>query len=115
VLTSNKFVDEVLEKERRVSRQLESDALFCFENRLNVTVKAQCPEFVKAYSESMGSMVEDRMVSAAHALGSCIFTAWILAGQPELPSGTTVIPENSEVDTQSGIAPREHENGDGRL
>jgi hypothetical protein len=114
VLASNKFVAEVLEKERLVSGQLETDALFCFEKRLNVTIKTQCPEFVKAYSASMGSMVEDRMVSAAHALGSCIFTAWILAGQPELPLGTTDIPENNEVNTQSGITPREHENGDGR-
>jgi hypothetical protein len=115
VLTSNKLVDEVLEKERRVSRQLDTDALFCFEKRLQVTVKTQCPEFVNAYSDSMGSMVEDRMVYAVRALGSCIITAWVNAGQPELPEFSTMTPQDSEENTQSDIAPREHENGDGRL
>jgi len=111
VLMSNSFVAEVLAKERVVAKELGTDAQFCYENRLNVTVKTQCPEYVKAYADSMGSLVEDRMVSAAHCLGSCILTAWIHAGQPDLPHFTTPFPEDAHEVKESIFEPREHERG----
>ncbi|MCB9341459.1 MAG: hypothetical protein H6577_25330 [Lewinellaceae bacterium] len=86
VLKSHSYVDSVLGIEKDLRRQFPPDRQFCNEMRGDVLVKTQCEDFAKAYSDRMGSMVEDRMRAAIVATGSAWYTAWVLAGQPDLRS-----------------------------
>ncbi|MEZ4959164.1 MAG: zinc dependent phospholipase C family protein [Saprospiraceae bacterium] len=86
VLKSHSYVDSVLGIEKDLRKQFPPDRQFCNEMRGDVLVKTQCEDFAKAYSDRMGSMVEDRMRAAIVATGSAWYTAWVLAGQPDLRS-----------------------------
>ncbi len=46
--------------------------------------KVYSQEFSEAYNKKLNGMVERRMRSAIHALGSYWYTAWVDAGQPDL-------------------------------
>lgn len=84
VLASHVLVDSVLQIEKRLSRQFPQDQQFCYEDRLDLTVRTQCEAYARAYDQAMGSMVEDRMRASILAIGSSWFTAWVNAGQPDL-------------------------------
>ena len=84
VLDSHELLDEVLGNEKRLSEQYAVDQQFCFEDRKENTVKTQCEAYARAYSDSMSGMVEQRMRDAILAIGSCWYTAWVDAGQPDL-------------------------------
>lgn len=88
VLSSHKLVDEVLGIEKRLSVEYPSDRQFCFDERLEVTVRTQCAEYAQAYSEAMNGMVEKQMRKAVHAIGSAWYTAWVDAGQPEMDASS---------------------------
>lgn len=83
VLTSHSFVDSVLSIERSLSASFPSDRQFCFDERLDVTVRTQCREYAQAYQNRMSGMVESRMQASIHAIASAWYTAWIDAGQPD--------------------------------
>lgn len=85
VLESHKEVQRVLDLEKELSQTYPSDRQFCFEDRLNQTIKTQCAEYAKAYHLAMDKMVEDRFRVAVKALGDSWYTAWIDAGQPTPP------------------------------
>jgi hypothetical protein len=84
VLASHMLVDSVLQIERRLSAQFPQDQQFCYEDRLDATVRTQCEAYSKAYHQAMDGMVEDRMRASIRAIGSSWFTAWVNAGQPDL-------------------------------
>lgn len=84
VLTSHLLVDSVLQIERRLSEQFPRDQQYCYEDRLDATIRTQCEAYSRAYHEAMGGMVEDRMRASIRAIGSSWFTAWVNAGQPDL-------------------------------
>ncbi len=84
ILESHLLVDSVLQIERRLSRSFPADKQYCFDERLGVTIRTQCPAYAKAYAEAMQGMVESRMRRAIHAVGSLWYTAWVDAGQPDL-------------------------------
>ena len=68
-----------------MSEQFPEDLQFCYEERSSTTIRTQCSAYAKAYHDRMGNMVEDRMCAAVKALGDIWLTAWIDAGQPDLP------------------------------
>lgn len=84
VLDSHLLVDSVLSIEKRLSQNIPQDELFCFDERLGVTIRTQCREYARAYQDAMQGMVEDRMRATILAVGSVWLTAWVDAGQPDL-------------------------------
>lgn len=116
VLDSHKEVGRVLALEKELSITYPRDQQFCFEDRLNQTVKTQCAAYAQAYHLAMDKMVEDRFRVAVKALGDAWYTAWIDAGQPTPPEKNLVSLKNNEDEEldkafRSGKAKgREHEN-----
>lgn len=84
VLTSHLLVDSVLSIEKDLSRIFPPDQQYCFEERLNATIKTQCRDYAQAYSDRMRGMVEERMRASIQTIGSSWYTAWVDAGQPDM-------------------------------
>ena len=106
VLTSHSLVDSVVGIERALRSQFPPDRQLCNEFRNNVFVKTQCPDFASAYHERMGGMVEARMQAAITSVGSAWYTAWVLAGQPDLSAlgddGATK-PDSTDLELQKAL------------
>lgn len=83
VLTSNFFVDSVLSIEKNLSKIYPTDQQYCFDQRLDVTVRTQCRAYAEAYQNRMEGLVEKRMRDSIRAIGSSWYTAWVDAGQPD--------------------------------
>lgn len=84
VLASHQLVDSVLSIERRLRETFPADQQFCFDERLNQTIRTQCETYAAAYEDAMQGMVEQRMQDAILSIASSWYTAWIDAGQPDL-------------------------------
>lgn len=116
VLGSHAEVEIVLGLEKELSRTFPSDQQFCFDNRLNKSVRTQCEAYARAYNQAMDNMVEERFRIAVKAIGDLWYTAWVDAGQPIAPGQkiiTAVSAEDEELDraVQSGRAlGRDHSN-----
>ena len=115
VLDSHKEVERVLLLEKDLSEQFPKDQQFCFEDRLNQTIKTQCAAYAKAYHLAMDKMVEDRFRVAVKTLGDAWYTAWVDAGQPTPPEMQMISQKNSDDEElekalRSGkVNGREHE------
>ncbi|MCC6725290.1 MAG: hypothetical protein IT258_12355 [Saprospiraceae bacterium] len=106
VMQSNSLVDSVLWVEKSLRAEFPPDRQMCNEYRNNVFVKIQCEDFSKAYHVRMGDMVESRMQSAIVAVGSAWYTAWVLAGQPDLPSldaESAAKPDSTDLELQKAV------------
>ncbi len=86
VLASNALVEKVLQTEKRLSQEFPEDQQYCYEDRLDVTIRTYCPEYALAWAAAMEGMVEERFRASIHAIGSVWYTAWVDAGQPDLTS-----------------------------
>ncbi len=84
VLASHVLVDSVLSIEKRLSGSFPEDQQFCYDERLNQTIRIQCEAYAEAYQNEMKGMVEKRMQDAILSIASAWYTAWIDAGQPDL-------------------------------
>lgn len=84
VKESFRLVDSVIMIEKRLSTQYPSDRQYCYEERIQQTVRVPCPEYAALYQQTMGGMVQKRMQDAILAVGSIWYTAWVDAGQPDL-------------------------------
>ncbi|HMQ07421.1 MAG TPA: zinc dependent phospholipase C family protein [Saprospiraceae bacterium] len=84
VLDSHSEVDKVLGIEMELRNTFPMDRQYCYDERLNRTVRLECPEYAAAYQEKMGTMVEDRMRASIKAVGDLWYTAWVDAGQPNI-------------------------------
>ena len=106
VLTSNSLVDSVIGIERALRSEFPPDRQLCNEYRNNVFVKTQCEDFAAAYHERMGGMVEARMSASIAAVGSAWYTAWVLAGQPDLArldDETATLPDSTELELKKAV------------
>jgi hypothetical protein len=110
VIKAHGHLDSVLLIEKRLSKTYDSDRIFCFDERLGQTIRIQCPEYAKAYSDAMGSMVEDQMRASIHAIGSLWYTAWVNAGQPQLDKSAFVNYEPEPVIKEKYLNARPHDN-----
>jgi len=81
---SHALLDSVLSIEKRLTLTVPEDRQFCFDERLEKTIRTQCPEFAELYQREMGGMVEDRMRASVQSLGSVWMSAWIDAGRPDI-------------------------------
>ena len=84
VLESHALLDSVLLIEKELSETFPEDKQYCYDLRLQRTVRTQCKEYAAAYHNRMAGMVESRMRASIHALGCSWYTAWVDAGQPDL-------------------------------
>ncbi|MBP7272955.1 MAG: hypothetical protein KA974_03895 [Saprospiraceae bacterium] len=119
VLTSHTYVDSVLLIEKSLSETFPPDKQFCFDERLEQTVRTQCREYAAAYQKRLAGQVEQRMREAIRAVGSAWYTAWVDAGQPDL-SNLSILPltdaekkerEDEEASFRKGVIKgRAHEN-----
>ncbi len=81
---SHMLLDSVLVIEKRLSIHFPENQQFCFDERLERTVRVQCPEYAEAYQLEMDGMVEQRMRDAVKSLGTMWYSAWVEAGSPDL-------------------------------
>ncbi len=84
VEASHRAVDSVLQFEKQLTEEFDEDKKYSFENRGAVIMKVYSEEFTLAYNKMLDGMVERRMQSAIHTVGSFWYTAWIKAGKPDL-------------------------------
>lgn len=105
VMDSHSLVDSVFAIEASLRKQFPPDRQLCNEYRNNVLVKTQCEDFAKAYHERMGGMVEARMQAAISAVGDAWYTAWVLAGQPDLSNlgGVEVVPDSTDLELKKAV------------
>ncbi len=110
IIKAHGHLDSVLMAEKRLSRTFDTDRQFCYDERLGKTIRIQCPEYADAYSKALGAMVEDQMRAAIHAVGSCIYTAWVNAGQPEMPKDEPLQIKEEPIMPDVNIKARAHDN-----
>lgn len=84
VLKSHSYLAAVLDNEKELSVLYPQDQQYCFEERLEKSVRTQCTEYAGAYHTSLDGMVELRMQDAVSSIGSIWYSAWIDAGSPDL-------------------------------
>lgn len=85
VLESHRLVDSVLLLERDLRENSSEDAMYAVERKGQNLQRVISKEYALRYEKQMNGMVERRYRSAIHALASLWYTAWIDAGQPDLP------------------------------
>ncbi len=84
ILESHSLLADVLAIEKDLSQTFPSDKQFCYDDRLDRTIRIQCPEYAKAFHDRLKGMVEKRMQDAVLSIGDVWYTAWVEAGQPVL-------------------------------
>ncbi len=84
VAESHSYVQKILDLEKQLSITFPRDKQYCYENRLERTVRVQCTAYATAFHDQLNGMVEKRMTDSVLAIGSVWFSAWVDAGQPNL-------------------------------
>jgi hypothetical protein len=86
VYDSHMLLDSVFGIERRLSIQFPEDRKYAYEQRGNsrTLTRSYSREFTLAYEEAMKGMVERRMNASILSLGNIWYSAWVVAGQPDL-------------------------------
>lgn len=109
VKDSHDLLEDVLAIEKELRQTFPEDQQMCFDERLERTIKTQCPEFAYAYHEKLNGMVETRMQDAILSIGSVWYSAWIDAGQPDLSNLKQVEIEEIEIKADPTVVnSREH-------
>jgi hypothetical protein len=86
VYDSHMLLDSVFGIERRLSIQFPEDRKYAYEQRgtSRTLTRSYSREFTLAYEEAMKGMVERRMNASILSLGNIWYSAWVVAGQPDL-------------------------------
>jgi len=84
ILESHALVPTVLKEEREATRQFLPSQKYTYENRNGQMVRNYSVPFVLAYHERLGAMVEQRIRLSILRVGSFWYSAWVLAGKPDL-------------------------------
>ncbi len=78
-------LDSVLRFEKVISEKIGEESKYSFENRAKSYVKVYSKKFCQAYHNALNNMVERQMRRAIHQIGNIWYSAWVDAGQPDLP------------------------------
>lgn len=103
VEASHRAVDSVLQIERDLTAEMDSDKKYSFERRGNTTVKVYSYEFSQEYHRRMNGMVERRLRASIFAVGSIWYTAWVDAGQPDLTELQNTPPSEALLEDMKSI------------
>jgi hypothetical protein len=109
IIKAHSHLDSVLLVEKRLSLTFDRDKQYCYDERLGQTIRIQCPEYAKAYTNALGSMVEEQMRSSIHAIGSCIYTAWVNAGQPIIDRNAPIFYQEEVIVQDPKVKARSHD------
>jgi len=77
--------DSVLKFERTLNATFPQDAKYTYEPRGNQLVRTYSSAYCTAYDKMMDGMTERRFRQSIKMIASFWYTAWVNAGQPELP------------------------------
>jgi len=94
---SHNALDSVLTFEAQLNAEWPQDKKYSYEERGRVIVKAYSEEYSREYHRRLNGQVERRMRQAIITIGSYWYTAWVNAGQPDLPYGDSVLVEAEEL------------------
>lgn len=103
-------VDSVLFFEKKLTEDFAPDQKFSFEERNKQTVRVYSKEFTEAYAAALDQQVERQMKYAIKMIADFWYTAWINAGQPELPTIANMPLEEEVIVPNKRIKVREHGN-----
>ncbi len=84
VMESHVAVDSVLGMERELNDRFPADRKYGYESRNNVVMRMYSRDYSAAYHAMMDNMVERRMRASVRRVGAYWYTAWKLAGSPDL-------------------------------
>ena len=104
-------VDSVLQIEQRLTLEFPEDQKFSYEERNGLTVRVYSRAFTEAFALALNGQVERQMRRSIKMIADFWYTAWINAGQPNLPDLS-----NSEWDEKENMTPnpkikvRSHDN-----
>ena len=82
--SSFKCVDSVLRLERTLNRQFTHEEKFAMVKHGEKYIEDYSEQYALAYQKALKGMVQRRMRLAIRSVGSCWFSAWVDAGQPDL-------------------------------
>lgn len=96
IISSHALVDAVLQEEKKLASRYE-EKKYAFETRGKQTVKVYSLEYATHYHKILDGMVEKQMRASVRMIGSCWFSAWVDAGQPDIKQLITYEPTVSEL------------------
>jgi hypothetical protein len=76
--------DEVLKQEKRLTASMAADKKYTLKEKGKVVKKDYSEVFVLNYEKALEGMVEAKMKRSVLVTGSLWYTAWVMAGQPDL-------------------------------
>lgn len=99
---SHNLTHSVLQKEREVREILPESRWYQFQQNKQVVTKQYSLEYVNTYHEFLDLMVEKRFIASTQMFAKLLFTAWVLAGEPNLDTDQSI----EEISTpESAIIP----------
>jgi hypothetical protein len=87
--------DSVLGMEADLSRSFPSDLKYAPQSKGTGVSVVYSEAYSAAYEQKLGHMIERRMRESIHLVGSFWYTAWVMAGQPDLDHLTQNIKEDT--------------------
>lgn len=99
VRESASAVDSVLRLERGLDSITRSDRKYAWEERGSRVVKTYSVSYSEQFHAMLQGQVERRMAAAVYRVGTYWYSAWVDAGQPDLPGASCIFEEESESDT----------------
>lgn len=88
VYESGAAADTVLKFEKMLSSLTPEHERMSYEYRNNILMRQYAERYAMRYHKLLNGMVERRMSASIYAIASFWYTAWIEAGQPDLPLKT---------------------------
>ncbi|MEL7535226.1 MAG: zinc dependent phospholipase C family protein [Bacteroidota bacterium] len=109
VLESHIAKDSVLLFEAELNDNYSSDKKFGYESRNQIVIRTYSRGYSQAYHQKLDGMVERRMRKAVRAIGSYWYTAWVMAGSPDLSdlAGQSLGPQKNQFERRFKILDRE--------
>lgn len=78
------MVEEVLAKEKEVSKSFTDSTKYRVQIRNGREVRSYTSEFAKAYSAALGTSINDQLIRTADMIADFWYTAWVDAGKPDV-------------------------------
>lgn len=103
VYDSSAAVDSVLNFEKKLSQEFESDQIKAFEQRAQTVTETYSEAYSTAYNTMIENMSERRLRTSIINLGSFWFTAWVDAGQPDLSKISTYVETEEDIKAEEEL------------
>lgn len=84
ITKSHEAVDSVLYFERKLATEFPTDKKYSYEERGGINTRVYSRAFTQAYHQLLQGQVEQQMRNTIKMISDMWFTAWVLAGQPDL-------------------------------